>query len=500
MERLVDPLLLPHSPREGTPRGQSRKYLQQTLHKLGEDALRIDRRLNAEAAWSPNALPPLQGAPKLPSLEAARNYTADPLGILAGAAGACTGVNQSVENTANLNVMSSTGAESLLEVGNPNLPAALLAMVNVISAWECEVRRNGDSWRQGVEVQAQWLAQGDERWAGLHLRLDRLQAQVEQIDANIEANRAKAIEFEHWLKPMLQAAFKKIDENTLAYVEQAAKDVKEQSGTSHESIKAHVSNLLKGTLDKAGDSHKSIGLQMKGLETMLCGLNKNEEFLRETANRWQQSSEEAHSEIAEAMSRLNETQTQMSRLTQESAELRGSLEQAQAALEKATHAPGCDVLSKLKTIEARGNIRIDRQTGRIEFEKPIEFEPPADPLDAAFGQPDVTTAMMADVAEVSILFKVPMVLDVQTVAGKVAKGERGDFWEQVAHARATLLGAELSHCGVAPAFLTISGSVAPKGAKMGSVFIQLDKTIFTAPRPPSSKCGGKSSSKSPKRR
>jgi len=330
--------------------------------------------------------------------------------------------------------------------------------------------------------------------------LDRLQVQVEQIDANIEANRVKAIEFEQWLQPMMQAAFKKMEENTRLYVEQAAKDVKEQSDTSCESIKTHVSNSLAGALDRTGNSHNSIGQQMKGLETMIGGLSKNEEFLRETAHRWQQSTESAQSEIAEAMSELNDTQTQMLRLSKETAELRGSLEQTQTALEKATHAPGCDVLLKLKTIEARGNIRIDRQTGRIEFEKPLEFEIPTDPLDAAFSQPDVTTAMLADVAEVSVLFKVPMTLDVQTVPGKVGKGN-GDFWEEVAQARASLLAAELSRCGVAPAFLTTVGSMAPKGAKMGSLFIQLDQTIFAAPKPPSAgKGGGKSGSKSPKRR
>jgi hypothetical protein len=387
------------------------------------------------------------------------------------------------------------GAESLLEVGNPNLPAALLAVANVISAWESEVRRSGDSWRQGVEVQAGWMAQGDDRWAGLHLRLDRLQTQVEQIDANIEASRVKAVEFEQWLQPMLQASFKKIEENTRAYVEQAAKDVKEQSFTSRESIKGHVSNLLGGALDKTDDGHKSIGQQMKAMESMLGGLSKNEEFLRTTAAKWQQSSESAKSEMAEAMSRINETQTQMSKLTQESAELRGSLEQAQAALEKATHAPGCDVLSKLKTIEARGNIRIDRQTGRIEFEKPIEFDTPTDPLSAALTQPDVTSAMFADIAEVSILFKVPMVLDVQIVPGKAPKGFD---WEQVAQARANLLGAEISNCGVDRAFLTSSGSVAPKGTKMGSLFIQLDQRIFPAPEPPRS--AGKGGGKSPKRK
>lgn len=484
-------------------RGQSRKYLQQTLNKLGEDSLRIGRRLNAEAAWNPNTLPPLQGAPRLPSLEAVRNYTADRIANVPGAAGPCAGVNRSMESAVSLDVMSSSGelgTESMLEVGNPNLPAALLAVANVISAWECEVRRTGDTWRQGVEVQAQWMAQGDERWAGLHVRLDQLQAQVEQIDANIEANRANAVEFEHWLQPMLQASFKKIEENTRAYVEQAAKDVKEQSGTSRESIKAHVSNLLGGALDKSDEGHKSIGQHMKTMESKLCDLSKNEEFLRETASRWEQSTKEAQDEIADTMSRLGETQSQISRLTQEVSELRESLEQAQAALENATRAPGCDVLSKLKTIEARGNITIDRQTGRIEFEKPIEFEAPSptDPLDAALSQPDMTSEMMADVAELHVLFKVPVDLQVQVVPGK---GPKGDFWQQVAQARAALLGAELARCGVAPAVLTHAGGVAPKGAKLGSLFIQLDPNIFAAPKPASAgKGSSKGGSKSPKRK
>jgi len=497
---MADPLVMPNSAREGSMRGQSRKYLQQTLNKLGEDSLRIGRRLNAGAAWSPTSLPPLHGAPRLPSVEPAQNYTVDGLPHVAGA-GAGTGASftRSMDGTGNLNLISSSGemgTESLLEVSNPNLPAALLAVANVISAWECEVRRTGDSCRQSVESQAHMMDQSDERWAGLHRRFDKLQAQVEQIDATIEANRAKGIEFEQWLQPMLQTSFKKIEENTRVYVEQAAKEVKEQSGTSRESIKAHVSNLLGGALDKNDDGHKSVGQQMKAMEIMLGGLSKNEERLRESANKWQQSTADAHSKV---LTRLNETQSQVTLLTQESAELRESLELAQKALEKATHAPGCEVLSKLKTIETRGNLGINRQTGRIEFEKPIEFETPSptDPMDAALSQPDVTTAMLADVAEISAIFKVPMALEVQMVPGK---GGKGDFWEQVAQARANLLGAELSRCGVTPALLTISGSVAPKGVKLGSLFIQLDPGIFVAPPPSAGKGSGKSGSKSPKRR
>jgi len=156
-------------------------------------------------------------------------------------------------------------------------------------------------------------------------------------------------------------------------------------------------------------------------------------------------------------------------------ELRAELKQAQGALEVAVAGSMSNCMQRLKNIEGRGYIKVDRQNGCLKFAKALDFKPSseAEPPVPEFADPREATKALADIAEVVKLFDVPVSVEIQS---KLPKGAQQAAWDQLTNGWAELLKVALVKEGVLGDHVSARGL---SGAKLeDSVVIQLDRTMF----------------------
>jgi hypothetical protein len=128
------------------------------------------------------------------------------------------------------------------------------------------------------------------------------------------------------------------------------------------------------------------------------------------------------------------------------------IQRANARLDKLDPPPS-PMRDCVKSVEARGNIRVDHTTGHVTLLRPITFvarTTKGDP-DAEFKQPKLAAAIAKDIAEVSMIFGCPMLIEGHT------KGGEGDFWKELANDRARKVRDLVVEFGVPPEKVSAMG-------------------------------------------
>lgn len=110
--------------------------------------------------------------------------------------------------------------------------------------------------------------------------------------------------------------------------------------------------------------------------------------------------------------------------------------------------PETPLRQAVKMIERRGNIRVNHQTGHVQLQRQIQFQPRTtkDEPTAVFRDLDAADAICRDLAEISSLFGCPMTVEGHT------KGGESDFWLTLANDRSRVVAEKMIEFG-APAHL-----------------------------------------------
>eukprot|EP00747_Dinoflagellata_sp_TGD_P180518 gnl/TRDRNA2_/TRDRNA2_33111_c0_seq1.p1 gnl/TRDRNA2_/TRDRNA2_33111_c0~~gnl/TRDRNA2_/TRDRNA2_33111_c0_seq1.p1 ORF type:complete len:394 (+),score=64.31 gnl/TRDRNA2_/TRDRNA2_33111_c0_seq1:58-1239(+) len=123
----------------------------------------------------------------------------------------------------------------------------------------------------------------------------------------------------------------------------------------------------------------------------------------------------------------------------------------------------------LQSVEARGNIEVDLQTGRVDLLRPINFHKvtTGDSPTAEFSQPQLADAICADLAEVAKVFNCPLKVTGHT------KGGESQFWQTLADDRARIVAEKMVQYGVDPSKITMNGLPGRTGANETKTEVQL---------------------------
>ena len=116
----------------------------------------------------------------------------------------------------------------------------------------------------------------------------------------------------------------------------------------------------------------------------------------------------------------------------------GVLEELQRQLLDAKSSSFSNSMRRLMDIEKRGNMRLDRQSGRMAPVRQMDFRPSEPSKEAylvSFGNDSEVAKVLADMLEVTTIFDAPLQVSVSCKQG------RGDvkMWQELATKRATLV-------------------------------------------------------------
>jgi len=127
-------------------------------------------------------------------------------------------------------------------------------------------------------------------------------------------------------------------------------------------------------------------------------------------------------------------------------------------------------LKKIRSIERRGNLRIDLASGVVALEKEIKFKgkKPSEEPDAELASDSEAHEILKDVAELWSNFQVDMVIEGHT------KGGENEFWQKLATNRANLVATKLMEMGVDKEMIHPEGLPGKLGKNIVAVDVKLD--------------------------
>lgn len=197
------------------------------------------------------------------------------------------------------------------------------------------------------------------------------------------------------------------------------------------------------------------------------------------------------------MTHVEESLSEQAALKEHLQKATGGLKELKVQLENAQMVSLMNSMKRLRDIEARGNVKVDRQNGRIVPVRPLDFFPEAPPkekgpFEVQFKDAAEVQKVVPDLLEVMSIFDAPLQINC------VVKQGRGDAntWQQLAERRAEMVKESLVTSGRAQESISISGTIGPTSDIFGQL---LDTEIFP-PKPSPSKSTSKTDqarSKSP---
>mmetsp|Transcript_41478 Transcript_41478/g.73553 ORF Transcript_41478/g.73553 Transcript_41478/m.73553 type:complete len:394 (-) Transcript_41478:180-1361(-) len=135
----------------------------------------------------------------------------------------------------------------------------------------------------------------------------------------------------------------------------------------------------------------------------------------------------------------------------------------------------------VQRVEARGNIRVNHQTGQVSLLHSIQFQPRTtrDPPTAIFANPEVANEICRDLAEIANLFNCPMTIEGHT------KGGESEFWHQLANDRARIVVDLMLAHGARGELLTARGRPGKLGNNEAKTKVFMDIANIADERMPS---------------
>eukprot|EP00811_Abedinium_folium_P035073 NODE_789_length_2762_cov_6.394687.p1 GENE.NODE_789_length_2762_cov_6.394687~~NODE_789_length_2762_cov_6.394687.p1 ORF type:complete len:716 (-),score=138.42 NODE_789_length_2762_cov_6.394687:613-2586(-) len=197
------------------------------------------------------------------------------------------------------------------------------------------------------------------------------------------------------------------------------------------------------------------------------------EALRE-AEASSNAAKKAKTEAEEARAQLAAVQTKAEVLTHEVQELKGQLptSRSQASLATIANGPSLSTsITRLETIERRGNVKVNLRNGDLELVKPLEFvaRKPTDPVGAELSDRMTAEVVIADIVEVCNIFAQPPVL----LEAHIKGGETPQA-EAVAKARAQLIASALESRGLKNDTITTKGLPGKSGLNKTCIIVKMN--------------------------
>lgn len=320
------------------------------------------------------------------------------------------------------------------------------------------------------------------RWMGLDVRLDQLSEQVGAVGELVrrqgeQLGSLETAEHAGEQAYKLAGAMKEMGRSSNKALTDFAGRLREGADSDIEALKVHFRKML--------DDGGAIRRAMELLDARL--LEWDTTTRAETA-RWRQQAEELERQVANLQEAAKSAKTWQSTAEQAHAKaikldqhvqgLETKLGETRSALEAATDNTLTNGMRRLKDLEARGCLTVNRQTGEVALLKPVDFAPPkaGDQEPAAeFANAATAAAVLQDVAELGRLFEGPIEVEVHM---KVGKGGTPGFWDQVAERSAALVQTQLEQNGVQGERVNAKGFSGTKGLNTNCLVVRLDRQLF----------------------
>mmetsp|Transcript_11642 Transcript_11642/g.31213 ORF Transcript_11642/g.31213 Transcript_11642/m.31213 type:complete len:725 (-) Transcript_11642:96-2270(-) len=383
-----------------------------------------------------------------------------------------------------------------------------------------------------------------ERWSQIDCQVDKMQNTLDTIIEHIQARYASQTAFEATQRETLLRVEAMVDASHkhAAWVETSLKNLsvtlQKGQGMQSDSIKQHVTSLLLGG-KPCEDVHKAspslelrdgackpdptisetasdgpgskvhlgsaagadeveleddcdedpaslfdcLKLLRKRLARVEASISSDIRHWQVTANKLWAQNEAASKEARLLQQQYDMDSEQLRKITLEHQELSQELNQTRNSFGALESTLASQAMRRIKDIELRGNIRMNRQTGDVELiRKELEFkkvDPKQAPV-AEFKDAEAAAQVARDVAELSGLFNVPMAVEAHM---KIGRGGSTEFWETLVKGRAEMLRELLENNGVPTSLTVPAGFIGRQGLNTDCLVVRLEKGIFPADDP-----------------
>jgi hypothetical protein len=121
----------------------------------------------------------------------------------------------------------------------------------------------------------------------------------------------------------------------------------------------------------------------------------------------------------------------------------------------------------VRSVEQRGNVRVDSSSGQVEFLHSLDFESRSEEPEAVFKNPELAMAICQDLADICTIFGCTA-----KVEGHI-KGGESPFWDTLAQHRAYQVADAMVRCGANPKLLTVQGMPGRMGRNENLVTVSI---------------------------
>lgn len=409
-------------------------------------------------------------------------------------------------------------AESRKEICKSVELIAERASNKVIAAWETDIKRASDLMHDHTREQYGRWANDNLRWSNLEDQLTQLREQMSQLGTEVqrqsdEVNKLVATQCRESNNVIsaMQDGVKEMQGVAAKAFQDMQESFNQESATHLEAFKRHAFDLLVGdgiegsseegaegpqpspTSVGKGRQHPSVHDALRELDKRLRewdgGCRKDAEQARQAMelmkgqlNEQVRDAKTLRDDVEQAQSKAAELEKMLEDMKKE---LGNTCEELRVAHSMSMH----NSMKRLKDIEGRGNIKINRQNGAVTMTRTVEFAQckPNEEPNGKFTDANAASQVLRDLAQIATSFEVSF-MEVE-VRVKVSRGGNDDFWERLAESQAALVREQLETNGFPAEKLTVKGMA---GNHEPDCLIRLDNSLF----PELGKAAGKAKAKS----
>eukprot|EP00929_Paragymnodinium_shiwhaense_P113360 TRINITY_DN81639_c0_g1_i1.p1 TRINITY_DN81639_c0_g1~~TRINITY_DN81639_c0_g1_i1.p1 ORF type:complete len:624 (+),score=185.37 TRINITY_DN81639_c0_g1_i1:58-1929(+) len=399
------------------------------------------------------------------------------------------------------------------------------ASKKIMGAWDAELKKSVHFWRDHFQAERDHWDTQQKRWLQLDTRLEVLDDRLSQLGEEARQQREQVKVVGQMQKETLAEVNGHMSEGFAGLTGALGKSTKQleascgRTAVAVDEFQLQMTKILIG--DEAADAQRQSSVQspsdasstveetkprvrrlsaplvqsLRGLQAHAAdteaALRQELEMVRRTADDRQEGLASTRADVERLLVIEAHGKQKIQALENQLADLRRDMDVKVVELEAARRGSMNSAMQTLVTLEEKGNIKFNRQTGDLKLlaVEQLKFTPaaPGDSAPAAFADPQASEKVLADLAEVLRLLEVPTEIEVLTKPGKGAAPD----WDQLAGTWAQLLKAKLVESGTPERLLTAIGKAPPKGVSATTVNIRLDKSFF----PPEDKGGAKGGKK-----
>jgi len=362
------------------------------------------------------------------------------------------------------------------------------AAAKAVAAREGDAQSVMDLWRKHVQDTQDFWQSDERRWGKLNLNVVQLQERVAQLEEAADT-RGKSLTSQvdsiqgsliAQVETKLTAAVQDMGSAARQSTLEATKQVAEQVHVTSESLKTTLSEMLGPMNHDLKDSSRTLGAMVKdsssdrahwrsiegAVKSLGAILQQGLRACQEEARRWKDEANNRTSSVQLELERCKAKAGEDSqRISLEVDALHQRLKAKEHELEAAPVVLGRELLSRIRNVEDRGNIRVAIRNGEIEVIKAISFVQPkvvgktAVDVMPEFADAPLASDIMHDVKELAGMFDSPISLETYM---KVQPGMAPDQLQKLSMNRAMVAAASLGEAGIPVERISAKGLVGKK--------------------------------------